>query len=283
VPDIVVGADARLAQQLLLELLRALHVSTTALALYMIRFVVAMIVLPVMAEGIVNTLSRMGIALMLALFVAWGRPVTELAGLAGTEIGALALKEAALGLVLGFAMSTVFWVLEHVGALIDTAAGFNSVQLQNPMGSEQSTPVSHLLGQLAGAVFFSIGGAVFFAQAMFDSFQVWPLADLHPSAHGAYAVFVERQVGTLFSLTLKLAAPVLIIMMLIDVGVALLASSAEKLEPSSLAQPIKGIVTVLLVLLMIGAMFDALRQHLVPRGLVQQIAPGATPPPAAPR
>lgn len=274
---LVADGDVRFVAQMLFEILAALKLTTMALALHMIRFVVAMLVLPVTAEQIVNMMSRMGIALMLAMFVALGRPADELVGLSGGEIGLIAVKEIVIGLALGFAMSTVFWVIEYVGALIDTAAGFNSVQTQNPMSGEQSTPVSNLLAKLAGAVFFSIGGMVFFAQAMFDSFQVWPVADLLPSAQGAYAVFVERQVGTLFSLVLKIAAPVLIVVMLIDVGVGLLARSAEKLEPTSLAQPIKGVVAVLLVMLMVGAVFDSLRQHLVPRGVLQQIVPGSAP------
>jgi type III secretion protein T len=271
--EMLLGGDMRWAALVLFEILQSMQVSTAAVALYMIRFTVVMLVLPVTADQIVNTMSRMGIAMLLALYVAFGRPWNELNGLTGAEIGFIAVKEAVLGLALGFAMSTVFWVVEFVGALIDTAAGYNSVQLQNPMSGEQSTPVSNLLGKLAGAVFFSIGGAIFFAQAMFDSFQVWPLADLHPSAQGAYAVFIERQVGSMFSNVLKLAAPVLIVVMLIDVGLGLLARSAEKLEPASLAQPIKGVVVVLLLVMMVGVVFDPLRQYLVPRGVVQQLTP----------
>lgn len=271
--DMPTGGDVRFVALVLFEMLQSLQVSAAAVALYMIRFVVVMLVLPVTAEQIVNNMSRMGIAMILALYVAMGRPWDELSGLSGAEIGFIALKEAILGLALGFAMSTVFWVVEYVGALIDTAAGFNNVQLQNPMSGEQSTPVSNLLGKLAGAVFFSIGGALFFAQAMFESYQAWPLADMTPSAQGMYAVFLEQQMGALFSNMIKLAAPVLIVVMLIDVGIGLLSRSAEKLEPASLAQPIKGVVAVLMLLVMVSVVFEPLRQYLVPRGVVQQLSP----------
>ena len=267
--------DIRWLPQLLFEFLQTLDLSTGAVALYMIRFVTVMAILPIFSDQIVNTMSRMGIAMLLACYVALGRPVNELDGFSGGEIGMIALKETMLGLAMGFAMSTVFWVVEFAAALIDTAAGFNSVQMQNPMSGEQSTPVSNMFGKLAGAIFFAIGGGVFLSQAMFDSFKAWPLTDLHPSAQGAYAVFIERQVGTMFSSLLKLAAPVLIVIMLIDVGIGLLARSAEKLEPSSLGQPIKGVVAVLLVVLMTGAVFDQLRQYLVPRSIVKQLAPEA--------
>ena len=63
-----------------------------------------------------------------------------------------ALKEVALGLLIGFAASTVFWTAESVGALIDAQTGFNNVQMTNPLSGEQSTPISHLLSQLVIAV-----------------------------------------------------------------------------------------------------------------------------------
>jgi type III secretion protein T len=270
---VLMPEDIRWLPELLFETLQALDLSTGAVALYMIRFTTVMAVMPIFSDQIINTMSRMGMAMLLACYVALGRPANELDGFTGGEIGLIAVKEVMLGLAMGFAMSTVFWVVEFAAALIDTAAGFNSVQMQNPMSNEQSTPVANMFSKLAGAVFFAIGGGVFLAQAMFDSFQAWPLADLHPSAQGAYAVFIERQVGTMFSSVLKLAAPVLIVIMLIDVGIGLLARSAEKLEPSSLGQPIKGVVSVLLVVLMTGAVFDQLRQYLVPRAIVRQLTP----------
>jgi type III secretion protein T len=268
-----VSTDMRFAAQMMFEMMQALQISSTAVALYMIRFIVVMTLLPVMSEQVINTMSRMGIAMMLAVFVSFGRPWDELNSLSGATIGMIAIKEAILGVALGFAMSTVFWVVEFVGALIDNAAGFNNVQLQNPLSGSQSTPVSDMLSRLAGAVFFSIGGGVFFAQAMFESFQAWPLADLRPSAQGAYEVFVQRQLGTLFGNSLKLAAPVMIVLLLVDVGMGLLARSAEKLEPSSLAQPIKGVLTIVLLTLFVSVAFDQMHQHLVPRGTVEQIVP----------
>jgi type III secretion protein T len=265
------ASDLELLFFMMREVLPGILQWSTAVAIYTIRFGIVLMILPVTAEGVLNNMSRMGIAALLALYVALGRPADEFASLSQGLLLFVLVKEMALGVLLGFAMSTVFWVVEYAGALIDNAAGYNSVQVQNPMSGEQCTPISDLLAKLTGALFFSIGGAVFVAQTMFDSFQVWPVLSVTPSAQGAYAVFIERQLSTLFANTLKLAAPLLIILVLVDVGIALLARSAEKLEPSSLAQPIKGTLAVLLVIVMVGSMFEPLRQYLVPRGVVQQI------------
>ena len=271
--------DVQLLLQALFEFMPGLLTWAAAVTLHVIRFAIVLMILPVTSEGVVNNTSRMGIAAMLALYVALGRPAGELAALGSSVLMLVVVKEMAIGVALGFSMSTVFWVVEYVGALIDNAAGYNSVQIQNPLSSEQCTPVSDLLLRLAGAVFFAVGGAVYFTQAMFESFQVWPVVDMFPSAQGAYAVFIERQLSSMFNNMLKLAAPLLIMMMLIDVGLGLLARSAEKLEPASLAQPIKGVVAVLVVMFMVSTVFEPLRQYLVPRGVVQQMLPEPAAPP----
>lgn len=264
--------DVRFAAQMIFEMMQAMQISTTAIALYMIRFVIVMSIFPVTGDQIVNNMSRMGIAFMLAMFTSFIRPWNELDLLTGPQLGFIAVKEILLGVALGFAMSTVFWVVEFAGALIDTAAGFNSVQIQNPMSGQQSTPVSDMMVKLAGAVFFSVGGGIFFVQAMFESYQVWPVADLLPSAHKAYEIFIQQQLGQLFSNTVKLAAPVLTVVFLIDIGVGMLARSAEKLEPSSLSQPLKGIVVVVMLTLFVSVAFDELRNALLPRDIVQRMS-----------
>ena len=255
------------------ELGSAIKFWTMSVGLHMIRFIAAMALLPVLGDGIVSGLARMGLAMLLAAYVAFGRTPEEVVALSGVQVGMIAVKEVLIGVMLGFAMGVVFWVVEQVGALIDTAAGFNSVQLQNPLSGAQCTPVSSLLIKLAGAVFFALGGGVYFAQVMFESYRVWPLIDLAPSLQGAHKAFIGLQVGALFGNTVKLAAPMLIVVFLIDVGVALLARSAEKLEPTILAQPIKCVVTVLMLALFVSVAFEQLQQHLLPLGLLQQMAP----------
>jgi type III secretion protein T len=68
---------------------------------------------------------------------------------------------------------------------------------------------------------------------------------------------------------LKFSAPVLIILLLIDLGFGLMTRSADKLEPSSLSQPIKGAVTLLLMSLLVGMFVQQVRSHLLPTGLLQ--------------
>lgn len=261
--------------EFMVELMGLMKVSFGLMALYMIRFLAAMSVLPATGEQIVNGTSRTGIAAMLAFFLATGQPVNALEGLSGAEIGVIAAKEMLIGVALGFVMSIAFWVVEFAGALIDNAAGYNSVQLNDPLNGQQSTPVSNMLNKLSLAVFFSLGGMIYFAQTMYESYQVWPLLKLMPSVEGAKAIFFIQLYDSIFVSVIKLAAPFLLVLLLIDVGIGMLTRSAEKLEPSSLAQPIKGAVTIIMLTMFVSLAFDQLRHLLVPRGIIEQVMPAS--------
>ncbi|AEG94084.1 type III secretion system export apparatus subunit SctT [Ramlibacter tataouinensis] len=240
-------------------------------ALCSLRLYVIFLVLPAMAGEAVQGMVRTGFVILVGLFIAAGMPAQDVGNLPASSWLTLAIKEAVIGLVLGFAVSTVFWVAECVGALVDTQAGYNNVQMTNPLSGQQSTPVSDMLLQLVIAVFFALGGMLVLLGAVFESFKVWPLLAPMPSTEGFSEVFFLREVDGLMTATVKFAAPVLLVLVLIDLGFGLVTRAADKLEPHSLAQPVKGAVAMLLLALLCGVFVAEARQHLLPRDLLPRL------------
>jgi type III secretion protein T len=144
------------------------------MSLVSIRMLAFMYVLPPTSPQFIQGGVRGALVVQLSFFVVIGMPAgTEVAVTAVNWLG-FAVKEALLGLMLGFAAATVFWVAESVGALIDTQVGYNNVQLTNPMSDQQSTPISILLMHLVVAVFYLIGGLTAIISVMIESFRIWP-------------------------------------------------------------------------------------------------------------
>jgi type III secretion protein T len=255
----------------LADLYQAYGAQMIVTALCSIRLMAAMAVLPATGDAVVNGLVRGGLSLLLGGYIAFGVPEVDVIGLGAAAFFGLALKELLIGLMVGFAASTVFWIAECVGALIDTQTGYNNVQLSHPLSGEQSTPVSTLLLQLTIVLFYQLGGLLAFLKLMMESYKVWPVLSSLPSLSGAIEVFAVQQADGLMSTTIKFAAPVLLILVLVDVGLGLVTRAAEKLEPSNLAQPIKGAVAMLLLALFIGVFIAQVRSHLIPLHLVQQL------------
>lgn len=247
------------------------------MALTSVRIYAAMTVLPATADTALPGLTRGALACIVAAFVAFGQPTGDIMQLGSGTLLMLALKELLLGVLIGFSAATVFWVAESVGALVDTQTGYNSVQMSNPMSNEQSTPVSAMLLQFCVAIFYMLGGMLVFIGALLESFKVWPLVSALPSMANAAEVFVVQQADTLMSATLKFAAPVLLILLLIDLGVGLITRVADKLEPATIGQPLKAAVGMVVVALMISVFAAQVQQFLLPTDVMQrlhQLLPG---------
>jgi type III secretion protein T len=239
------------------------------MGLVAIRFLAVLYVLPPTSPQFILGGIRGALVVEMSFFVAAGLSAgTVPDDLLTINWFGYALKEAFVGLVIGFAASTVFWTAESVGALFDTQAGYNNVQMTNPMSDQQSTPVSNTLLQFVVAVFYLIGGLTALFGVIFESFRIWPPLAALPSMNAVSEAMFVHQMDTMMSAVLKIAAPVLIILLLVDLGLGLITRAADKLEPSSLSQPIKGAVTMLLLAFLVGLFVEQMRRFLLPTDLL---------------
>lgn len=224
-----------------------------------------------MGSQLLQGRSRSGFVVLIALFIGAGQSADMLDHITGLDMILLSLKEAFLGLLIGYAAANVFWIAEGVGALIDNVAGYNNVQQSNPLSSSQSTPISSLLLQLCVTVFYMIGGFLFLLGALFETYRWWPVGSFSPVPAAMLERFILQQTDTLMTQTLKVAAPVLVVMVLIDLGFGLVAKTAGKLEPNSLAQPVKSAMAVLVVLLSLSVFVEQLSDSLSLHDLQEQL------------
>lgn len=182
-------------------------------------------------------------------------------------------KELLLGLLLGYAAAVVFWIAEGVGVLIDNQAGFNNVQQTNPLSGEQNTPISNMLSQLAICGFYMLGGMVVLAGMLFESFKWWPLTSVSSIWPSILEDFVRVYTGRYLESVVKVAAPIVLVLILVDVGIGLLSKTAEKLEPNSLAQPIKATVALAMLLaILVIVFFDQVGPALSQQTLSQELS-----------
>lgn len=242
------------------------------LAVCLLRVYAIFLVLPATTDQSLQGGIRNGVCICLALFIAWGQPASLVHDMDMLRLVATVAKEALIGLVLGFAASTVFWVAEGVGVLIDNQAGYNNVQQTNPLSGEQSTPVGNLLSQLAISGFYLLGGMMVLTGILFDSFHWWPIGSLSPAWSTILEDFVKAQTSHYLELMIKIAAPALLVLMLVDLGFGILSKTAEKLEPNNLAQPVKGAVAIAMLSLLVAVFFEQVRPALSLQALSAEMA-----------
>ncbi|MEK6346822.1 MAG: type III secretion system export apparatus subunit SctT [Burkholderia sp.] len=234
----------------------------TLIGVSSIRLFVIMTIFPPSADGVLQGPVRNAIVILFSTFIAYGQPLSfgeELHGAALVELG---LREGMIGLVLGFAASSVFWVAECAGYYIDDLTGYNSAQVQNPLRNEQATPTATLLQQVATVAFWSLGGMSFLLGTLYESYQWWPLTAHSVDVSSVLESFALQETDSLMQQVAKLAAPAVMILLLIDVAFAFAAKSASKLELMGLSQPVKGAVAVLLLALFVGVFVDQVHDQL---------------------
>ncbi|AOJ84215.1 type III secretion protein [Burkholderia savannae] len=240
------------------------------LALSSERLLVIMTILPATADNVMKGPLRSGAAALWCLFVACGQQAL-IPQLRGAFLVFACAKEAVIGLVLGIAASTVFWAAEAIGTYVDDVAGFNNVQMQNPGSGTQTSLMATLFGQLTIAAFWMLGGMTFLLGALYESYAWWPLGSFDPVPAPLLALFAQARLDMLMNMIARIAAPMMAMLLLVDLGLAFVSRSAQKLDPMSIGQPLKGAIAVLIVAVLAGNFVTEMRGQISLAGLAQQV------------
>ena len=230
------------------------------------RLMVLMMMFPPTADSVIQGTVRTGLALLWGGFVAYGQHGILEQGDAMVLVG-IGVKEALIGVVLGFAASSIFWAAECVGTYVDDLTGFNQLQVMNPTNGQQTSLTSTLLSQFAIAAFWALGGMTFLLGAIYESYNWWPLAKLAPSGGQMLESFVLQKTDSLMETVAKLATPLMLLLLLVDIGFGFTGKVSQKLDFHSMAQPVKGALTILLLALMAGIFVDQVRDQLSLTGI----------------
>lgn len=230
------------------------------------RILAAISVVPMIASQSVPMMARMMFVISLSLFLYPLHNDMQAAGAINPVLWAfIIVKEVLIGLCIGFVCAIFIWVVEGIGALLDTLVGNNNLFLFNPMLNQEAGPFSGLLAQFGGMLFIAFGGFMVLLHTLFTSFVSWPVLSFFPAWSDAALHFFISRTADMLVTSLQLVMPILAVMMLVDFGLGLLNRSAAQLNAYSLSMPVKAVVTVLfliLTLIYIGDVQGPLRRLL---------------------
>lgn len=171
-------------------------------------------------------------------------------------LSGLALKEAALGLLLGVLLSMPFWLFESVGALLDNQRGALTGGQLNPSLGPDATPIGHMFKQLTIFLLMVTLGLGVLTQVIWDSYLIWPpTAWLPVPAANGFSTFLEL-LGDTFMHMMLYAAPFIAVLLLLEFGVALLSLYSPQLQVSTLATPVKCLAGLAFLLLYLPLLQD---------------------------
>jgi type III secretion protein T len=229
------------------------------------RFSVAFVILPLFAQDTVPALVRNSICVTLALICLVVLPPISISQMGPGDLLALYAKEAFVGLIIGLFFGSVVWALEAAGQIIDGQVGASLAQVIDPLTGHQTSLHGALLGRLASVVFVFAGGLSLIVKVVLESYAVWPItAPLPRLTTQGLAVF-EGEFGRLMVLATLFAAPVLIVLFLIDASLGLVNRFAQQLNVFTLSLSIKSFAATAVILLLTGSYVGAVVREVTSR------------------
>lgn len=208
-----------------------------------LRIVAWLMVAPPFSYRAVPIVAKVVLSVALALAV-----TPELADQAlpsGTlQLAVAALTEVLVGVGMGFVTSLLFNAVAAAGSLIDVFGGFALAQAYDPISMRMNTVFGQFHQMLAFMLLFATGGHLVVIGGLLTSFNTLPLGD-SPDLTGAAGVL-----ATAFSMfwvtALQIAAPMIAVLFVADIGLALLTKIAPQLNALSVMFPAKIGLTLML-------------------------------------
>jgi flagellar biosynthetic protein FliR len=150
--------------------------------------------------------------------------------------------EAMIGLTIGYVARLVFVGIELGAAHISQQMG---ITLVAAMGAGRADPVRRLMYLLAVVIFLTIGGHRQVLSGLMSSFETVPLMGFAPGK--AMLEMVTAVLAASFVLAIKVAAPVVITLLLTTVVMALLGRSMPQFNMLWVELPVRAMVGLLVL------------------------------------
>jgi len=169
----------------------------------------------------------------------------------GPFLGA-AVVQLLVGLSLGFVCFLLFQAFRAAGDIIDTLGGFALASAFDPLNQSQAAVIGRFQGMLATTLLLVSDGWLVVWHGFFRSYDVLGLGASFDTA--VVASVVTDGVATMLLAAVQIAAPMIAVLFVADVGLGLATRVAPALNAFALAFPLK----ILLTLTLVGYTFVAM-------------------------
>lgn len=201
---------------------------------------------------------RIPLLLSLALFFVSTLPVIQITAPLTTGLVVLAIiSEAIVGGLLAFGVLTAFAAFQFGGRIIDFQMGFGVATLIDPSTRAQAPMLGSILNMMAVITFFLIDGHHVLIRALGQSLLMLPPGT--SIMHVGIAPIVT-QFGVTFVFGIAVVAPVIVALLLVDVGLAVAARTMPQVNMFILGIPLKILVGLMVLAVSLSFMAPLLRR-----------------------
>ncbi|MCX7982201.1 MAG: flagellar biosynthetic protein FliR [Syntrophales bacterium] len=188
------------------------------------------IMMPVFGERVVPAQVKAGISVIIAIIV---YPVlkVDVTGLKAATTVELLIRmtgEVLIGVAIGFIARIVFAAVQTAGELMGFQMGVAIANVVDPVSSTQISILSEFLYLVALLVFVTVDGHHLFLASIGESYRVIPIMQGVLNARAAQEMLLLTK--DVFVIGFKIAAPVLAVIIFVNVGLGLIARTVPQIN-----------------------------------------------------
>jgi type III secretion protein T len=233
----------------------------------------AVLVVPLFPASVFPTLLRGAVSVSLSLYLYPHMAAALPAAVSPLAWIALTGKEALLGALVGLAVGSIIWAFDCAGAVIDFQVGFANAQIFDPFGGHSTGPMGALMTRIGLVLFIAGGGLQVLASLLFESFHLWPVDSFYPRMT-PLADLAGSSFRSLGELVVRLSAPALLLLALLDLGFGLLGRLVPQLNVFFFAMPLKATLAAMMIALYLSYLADMVSGQLTDvQGWLQRLVP----------
>jgi flagellar biosynthetic protein FliR len=145
--------------------------------------------------------------------------------------------EVIIGLTIGMSVQLLFTGIQLAGQIAGFQMGFAIANVVDPASSLQIPILAQFLNLFALMIFFTINAHFFFIKGLVDSFELVPPMSAH--FNGSLLALLMKMTADAFMVAVKIGAPVMIALLLANVGLGLTARTVPQMQIFIVAMPLQ--------------------------------------------
>jgi len=186
---------------------------------------------------------RIGLAFLVTIML---MPVVDVPNVVSiTALGLVLARELAIGLAFSLSLRALIAGAELGGHLTGSQLMLSYGSTIDPQGGVRSTVIATLYGNLTLLTFFAVNGHHALLRGLINSYLALPIG--MGQVDESLVRGVMQLLGVVFIFGLRLAAPIIVVMMIVELGTALISRAAPAISVQVIGAPIRIIVGLLAV------------------------------------
>lgn len=213
----------------------ALEAEFMRVVFLMLRVGAAMLAAPFFGAAAVPPLARLSVTAAVAIFIGAWMPV-EVPPALFTLTGLLAAAgEVLIGLTLGFVLVIAFAAPSIAAEVIGGGMGMSMASAHDPASGGQTTAFGQYFTVLLVLIFLALGGHLHFIALIAESYRSFPPGETWLGAQRI--AMVPGFAGLMFETAVRIALPVTLVLLLVQIVTGVLSRSAPSLNLFALGLP----------------------------------------------